>query len=89
MPNAGACESKCNAGVCDTAAMAPPPHTPGNTEGVDVAPEIVCVDCGGRCGLLSVPEPDWGFQPGDVVAYRCADCGDRWDLIVEDSDLPS
>ena len=56
--------------------------------GVHVPAEIVCVDCGGRCGLLSYQEPDWGFQPGDVVAYRCADCGDRWDLIVEDAESP-
>ncbi len=64
-----------------------------HTEGVDdvddaaVSSEIMCVDCGGRCGLLSVPEPDWGFQPGDVVAYRCADCGDRWDLVVPDTEM--
>ena len=57
--------------------------------GVEVPAEIICVDCGGRCGLLSFPEPDWGFQPGDVVAYRCADCGDRWDLVVEDAEAPS
>ena len=46
------------------------------------APErIVCVDCGGWCHRLSY-EPEDGFEPGDVVAYRCADCLDRWDLIV-------
>ena len=69
--------------------MAEIPHEGGNVGDMGVPAEITCVDCGGRCGLLSVPEPDWGFQPGDVVAYRCADCGDRWDLIVEDSDIPS
>lgn len=48
-------------------------------------PEIVCVDCGGRCFLLShVPED--GFEPGDVVAYRCADCLDRWDLVLPEAD---
>ena len=64
------------AGPCDTSDM----------DDVAVPAEIVCVDCGGRCGLLSVPEPDWGFQPGDVVADRCADCGDRWDLVVPDTE---
>lgn len=44
-------------------------------------PEIVCVDCGGRCYLLS-HEPDEGFGPGDIVAYRCSDCLDRWDLVM-------
>jgi hypothetical protein len=48
--------------------------------------EIVCVDCGGRCHLLS-HVPDEGFQPGDVVAYRCADCLDRWDIVLEEEDL--
>ncbi|WP_419920685.1 hypothetical protein [Candidatus Poriferisodalis sp.] len=52
----------------------------------DAPAEIICVDCGGRCGLLSFPEPDWGFCAGDVVAYRCGDCGDRWDIVLEDSD---
>jgi hypothetical protein len=48
--------------------------------------EIVCVDCGGRCHLLShVPEE--GFEPGDVVAYRCADCLDRWDIVLDEEDL--
>lgn len=50
-------------------------------------PVIVCVDCGGRCHLLSKPPPDEGFRPGDVLAYRCEDCLDRWDVVVpEDED---
>jgi hypothetical protein len=48
---------------------------------------ILCVDCGGTCHLLSAAFEDEGgaigFRPGDVVAYRCADCLDRWDLVVE------
>ena len=47
---------------------------------------IVCVDCGGTCHRLSTPPPDDPFQPGDVVAYRCADCMDRWDVVVPDED---
>lgn len=50
--------------------------------GVPVERHIVCVDCGGRCHLLS-HLPEEGFQPGDIVAYRCEDCLDRWDLVVE------
>lgn len=46
---------------------------------------IVCVDCGGTCSRLSY-EPDDGFAPGAVVAYRCRDCGDRWDLVIDDDD---
>ena len=49
---------------------------------------IVCVDCGSTCHLITPPfeDPDGGapgFRPGDVVAYRCEDCLDRWDLVVE------
>jgi hypothetical protein len=51
------------------------------------APEtITCVDCGGLCRRLTYDPPDEGFQPGDVVAYRCRDCHDRWDIVLEDED---
>ena len=46
---------------------------------MDVPSQIACVECGGTCHLLSHP-PDGGFEPGDWVAYRCADCLDRFDL---------
>lgn len=49
-------------------------------------PEIVCVDCGGRAHLLS-HAPEEGFAAGDVVAYRCADCLDRWDVELAEEDL--
>ena len=26
------------------------------------------------------------FGPGENVAYRCADCLDRWDLVMPDED---
>ena len=49
---------------------------------------IVCVDCGGRCHLLTPPREDGVWMPGDIVAYRCEDCRDRWDLVLPD-DEPS
>ena len=49
---------------------------------IHVPEEIVCVDCGGPCHLLHKPP----FQPGDIVAYRCRDCLDRWDVEVQDPD---
>lgn len=48
--------------------------------------EIVCVDCGGRCFLITQPREDGRWFPGDVVAYRCQDCRDRWDLVMPDDD---
>jgi hypothetical protein len=57
------------------------------TDQFPLVPEtIVCVYCGGTCHLLSAPPPDEPFEPGDVVAYRCEDCMDRWDLMVGDPD---
>ena len=47
--------------------------------------QIVCVDCGGTCHRLSLPRED-GDRPGDTVAYRCSDCLDRWDLVVDEAD---
>lgn len=55
---------------------------------VVVRPEdwITCVDCGGRCSRLT-PEPEDGiWEVGEIVAYRCRDCLDRWDLVLEDTD---
>lgn len=49
--------------------------------------EIICVDCGGRCFLLTRPTEDGVWEIGDIVAYRCQDCHDRWDLeLTEDDD---
>ncbi len=45
---------------------------------------IMCVDCGGRCHLLTQPREDGVWLPGDYVAYRCEDCLDRWDLVLPD-----
>jgi hypothetical protein len=36
--------------------------------------------------LLSYEPPDDGWEPGDVVAYRCRDCGERIDLELTDED---
>ena len=45
--------------------------------------QITCIDCGGRAFLLAPPREDGVWLPGDVVAYRCEDCLDRWDLVLE------
>ena len=45
---------------------------------------ITCVDCGAEAHRLSHEPPDEGWEPGDVVAYRCPECGERFDLVMED-----
>lgn len=52
--------------------------------GVSVPEKISCVECGGTCHRLSYPPPDEGWAVGDVVAYRCADCAERFDVVVPD-----
>jgi hypothetical protein len=49
---------------------------------VEVDDVITCVDCGGRAHLLSTEPEIGGWQPGDLLVYRCEDCLDRWDVLV-------
>jgi hypothetical protein len=48
---------------------------------------IVCVDCGGRAHLVQPHTEESPYVAGDVAVYRCEDCLDRWDLVVEEDDL--
>ena len=41
----------------------------------------------GRAHLITYPPEDGRWEAGDVVTYRCADCLDRWDLVLEAEDL--
>jgi len=51
---------------------------------VEVPERITCVDCGGTCHRISYLRPDEPPEPGTVIAYRCADCNDRWDVVIDD-----
>lgn len=46
-----------------------------------------CVDCGGVAHLLTPPREDGVWMVGDVITYRCSDCRDRWDIILESDDI--
>jgi hypothetical protein len=43
---------------------------------------IDCIDCGGRCHLLTTWPADDPPMPGDILVYRCEDCLDRWDIVI-------
>jgi hypothetical protein len=63
----------------------PPTEDPDGPDGEITPPTtITCVDCGGVAHLISAPRPDedatTGFRSGDILAYRCEDCLDRWDV---------
>jgi len=52
-----------------------------------LAESINCIECGGTAHLLTGFPPDDPPMPGDIVPYRCADCMDRFDLVVDEADL--
>ncbi|MDE0117162.1 MAG: hypothetical protein OXT07_11150 [bacterium] len=52
-----------------------------------IADRIVCVDCGGWCHRITHWPEDDPPAPGDSVAYRCSDCGDRWDMVLDQEDF--
>ena len=54
---------------------------------MEVPDSITCVDCGQTAHRLT-PPPEEGWEPGDIVAYRCSGCRDRWDMTVADPDAP-
>jgi hypothetical protein len=45
------------------------------------------MECGGSAVLLQVPADDDIVEAGDVLVYRCPDCGQRWDVVVDEEDL--
>jgi hypothetical protein len=49
---------------------------------MDLLPEFECVECGGRCVLVTRFEPGWAAEPGDLVVYRCTVCLHRFDVEV-------
>jgi hypothetical protein len=48
---------------------------------------ITCVECGGRCVLMTHFEAGWGPEPGDIVVYRCVVCFHRFDIELGDDDV--
>ncbi len=58
-----------------------------HTGAVEPAVEIVCVDCGGRAFRTTHAPEDGLWEVGEIVTYRCQDCLDRWDLVLEAEDL--
>ena len=51
-----------------------------------VPDKITCVECGGTCHRLTHRPDDDPFRAGDAVAYRCPDCLERFDMVLEDDE---
>ncbi|HLF61191.1 MAG TPA: hypothetical protein VI980_08440 [Acidimicrobiia bacterium] len=49
-------------------------------------PSIICVECGGTAHLISFLRSDEDVEPGTALAYRCAECLDRFDVVWEAGD---
>jgi hypothetical protein len=54
---------------------------------VPIAVSIDCMECGGRAHLAQPIGPDDVFEPGDIVTYVCGDCAQRWDVVVDETDV--
>jgi DNA-directed RNA polymerase subunit RPC12/RpoP len=55
---------------------------------MQVPPAIDCPDCGGKASLLSFLPEDEDVAPGTPIAYRCADCLERFDVVMGEEDEP-
>jgi predicted nucleic acid-binding Zn ribbon protein len=45
------------------------------------------MECGGRAHLVQPIADDDELEPGDIVTYVCGDCAQRWDVVVDDTDI--
>lgn len=52
-----------------------------------LATRYICIDCGGRCVLVTHFEDGYGPEVGDIVTYRCLDCWERFDVEVAEDDV--
>lgn len=54
---------------------------------MSVPETIRCVECGGTAHLLTGFPPDEPPLAGDIVPYRCAECGQRFDVELDEQDV--
>lgn len=52
-----------------------------------IAERIACMECDGIAVLQQAITDDDVIEPGDVLVYRCPDCYQRWDVVVDEEDL--
>jgi hypothetical protein len=53
---------------------------------MEIPEQFTCIDCGGVASRIGYLPPDEDPEPGVVIAYRCADCMERFDVVIEDDD---
>ena len=52
-----------------------------------IAERIACMECEGTAVLQQAISEDDVIEPGDVLVYRCPECYQRWDVVVDEDDL--
>jgi len=52
-----------------------------------IAEEIACMECGEIAHLAQPIGPDDDVEAGDVLVYLCGACNQRWDVVVDETDL--
>ncbi len=45
------------------------------------------MECGGTAHLAQLLGPEDRLEAGDVVVYLCGECAQRWDVVVDESDV--
>jgi hypothetical protein len=48
-----------------------------------------CVDCDGTLHLLTILDLEEAPEPGTILAYRCDDCIERFDIVWEEREPES
>ena len=45
------------------------------------------MECGGNAYLAQPIGPEDEIEAGDVLVYLCAECAQRWDVVVDEADV--
>jgi hypothetical protein len=53
---------------------------------MDIPTEITCVECGGVASLIGYLPTDSEPEPGTAYPYRCGDCMERFDVVMDEDD---
>jgi hypothetical protein len=54
---------------------------------VPIAERIDCMECGAEAVLVQPVDDETELEAGDILVYRCRECLQRWDVVLDDDDL--
>ena len=47
--------------------------------------QMPCVDCDGTLHLLTTIDDEVPVEPGEIIAFRCDSCLERFDIVWEET----